>query len=261
MTALFELTMPLDREWMPDELFPTTTHFILAPRGHPEKGTTVGTDSGTSILLPSQFKAFRKQRRLHEVKASELVLRPTTVIDLAKAVGEGITVEDVERALGDVEPRPGDAWLVRTGWGSEPHERGSDRYMLESPYLTVDAARHLGQQMQQRSSDLLLVDTALISRPDKHLIPEWTSMNPRPLSHPSEAARAYLQGYLEREVMADWEADYALAEAGIMTVRRLVGCGSITESRIRLIIAPLHVVRGVGAPCRVVAVQDEGLAA
>jgi kynurenine formamidase len=115
--------------------------------------------------------------------------------------------------------------------------------------------------MKGNGSDLLLVDTALISRPDKHLIPEWATMNPRPLCHPSEAAHAYLRGYLEREVMEDWAADYALAAAGVMTVRRIVNCNAIRAPRTRVIIAPLHVVRGVGAPCRVVAVTTEGSAA
>ena len=57
--------------------------------------------------------------------------------------------------------------------------------------------------------------------------------------------------------MVDLEADYALAEAGIMTVKRLVNCGAIQQSRLRLIVSPLRVVRGVGSPCRVVAVEGE----
>jgi kynurenine formamidase len=256
VTQLFELTLPLDREWMPDELFPTATHFLFAPRGHPEKGTTVGTDSGTALLLPSQFREFRKQRRVHDLDASELVLRPTAVIDLPRDPGQAIEANDVDDAISRAEIRRGDAWLVRTGWGSVEHERGTDRYMLDSPFLTPAAARRLGEAMRAVSTDLLLVDTALISRPDKHLIPEWTVMNPRPLCHPSEAARAYLQGYRTREVLADWEADFELASAGIMTVRRLVNCDAIPGRRTRLIIAPLRVVRGVGAPCRVVACHD-----
>src|SRR5205807_4761281 len=65
---LSELTMPLDHQWMPDEIFPTATRFMLAPRGDPEKGITVGTESGTSLLLPAQFAAFRRTRRLHEIE-------------------------------------------------------------------------------------------------------------------------------------------------------------------------------------------------
>lgn len=241
---------------MPDELFPTATRFLLAPRGHPQKGATVGTESGTSILLPAQFAAFRKTRRLHEIGTPELVLRETAVIDVPKEPGEPITKDDLTSALRAAEVRRGDAWLVRTGWGEgAPRERASDAYMLESPYLSVEGARYLGETMKQQASDLLLVDTAFISRPDKHLVPEWTTMGPRPLCYPSEAATAYLQGYLEREVLEDWEADYVLAEAGITTVKRLVNCGAIQQSRIRVIVAPLRLVRGVGSTCRVVAVE------
>ena len=53
---LFDLTMPLDWEWMPDEVFPTATHFLIAPRRHPAKGLTMGNESGPCILLPSQFE-------------------------------------------------------------------------------------------------------------------------------------------------------------------------------------------------------------
>ena len=74
---------------------------------------------------------------------------------------------------------------------------------------------------------------------------------------PSEGARAYLQGYLEREVEEDWAADYALAEAGITVVKRLVNCRAIQGPRIRVVLAPLHLVRGVGSPCRVVAIEEE----
>ena len=42
-----------------------------------------------------------------------------------------------------------------------------------------------------------------------------------------------------------------------MTIKRLVNCGAIQERRCRLIVAPLRVVRGVGSPCRVVAVEGE----
>ena len=104
---------------------------------------------------------------------------------------------------------------------------------------------------------LLLLDTALVGYPAEHLVPEWTRLTPRPLCRRSEAARAYLAGYLEREVLEDWAVDFRLAEAGIMTVKRLVNCGAIGERRCRLIVAPLRLVRGVGSPCRVVAVEGE----
>ena len=60
---LFDLTMPLDWEGMPDEVFPTSTHFLLAPRRHPAKGLTMGNETGTCLMLPSQFEELRKTTR------------------------------------------------------------------------------------------------------------------------------------------------------------------------------------------------------
>jgi len=257
---LVELTMPLDWQWMPDEAFPTAVHFFLGPRAHPDKGITVGLESGTCMLLPAQFAEFRESTRLHELAPEQLVLRETVVLDLPKAARQAITASDVDAGLATLTFGAGDALLVRTGWGDDaPHERGSDRYLLDTPYLEPDAARLLGAALRDRGCDLLLLDTALVGYPDKHLIPEWVEMLPRPLCWPSEGARAYLQGYLEREIKADWAADFALAEAGVTVVKRLVNCGAIRKARVKLLLAPLLLVRGVGSPCRVVAVEDEGV--
>jgi kynurenine formamidase len=253
---LTELTMPLDHEWMPDEVLATATRFVLAPRGDPEKGITVGTESGTALLLPAQFAAFRRTRRLHEVTAPELVLRETAVVDVPCGPREEIGAAALATGLAAADFRDGDALLVRTGWGDgAPHARGHDGYLLKTPHLGLEGAAYLVEALRARQSDLLLLDTALVGYPAAHLIPEWTTLRPRPACWPSEAARAYLAGYLEREVLADWAVDFRLAEAGIMTVRRLVNCGALQERRCRLIVAPLALVRGVGAPCRVVAVE------
>jgi kynurenine formamidase len=251
-----ELTMPLDYQWMPDELFPTAAQFMLAPRGDPEKGITVGTESGTSLLLPAQFDAFRRTRRLDAIEAPELVLRETTVVDVPCAARQEIGPDLLAAGLAKADFRARDALLIRTGWGEgAPREGGHDGYMLDTPHLTVEGASYLAEQMGARQSNLLLLDAALVGYPDKHLIPEWVALTPRPLPWPSEAARAYLAGYLEREVMEDWAVDYRLAEAGIMTVKRLVNCGALPGGRVQVIVAPLRIVRGIGSPCRVVAVE------
>jgi kynurenine formamidase len=253
---LLELTMPLDHEGMPDEALATATRFVLAPRGDPEKGITVGTDSATALLLPSQFAAFRRTRRLHEVALPELVLRETAVVDVPCGARDELRPDALAAGLAAADFRDGDALLLRTGWGDgAPRATGHDAYLLQTPHLGLEGAVYLADAMRARQSDLLLLDTALVGYPGQHLVPEWTTLRPRPACWPSEAARAYLAGYLEREVLADWAVDFRLAEAGIMTVKRLVNCGALQERRCRLIIAPLALVRGVGAPCRVVAVE------
>jgi kynurenine formamidase len=243
---------------MPDEILPTATHFMIAPKQHPEKGITTGTESGTCLLLPSQFAHFRRTKRIHELEVSSLVLRETVVLDVPTGSRGQIAMHDIETAFGKVDFRKNDAVLIRTGWGDgAPSERCSDSYILDTPRLSREGIDYLINVMHERQSDLLLTDLALLSYPNAHLIPEWTTMQPRPLSYPSEAARAYLQGYLEREVHEDWDIDYALAEAGIMTVKRLVNCGAIRVDRLRIIVAPIRLVRGIGSPCRVVAIAGK----
>ena len=62
-----DLTMPLNHRWMPDEGLPTAIKFFLGPKNHQEKGMVVGSDSGTSLALPSLFAEFRKTTRLDQV--------------------------------------------------------------------------------------------------------------------------------------------------------------------------------------------------
>ena len=208
--------------------------------------------------MPAQFAAFRSTRRLHEVEAPELILRDTAVVDVPCPPRHAIGKDDVAAALAKADVRDGDALLVRTGWGDGAlREPGHDNYMLDTPHLSLDGAEQLIAELQRRNSNLLLLDTALIGYPDKHLIPEWTTLTPRPNCWPSEAARAYLAGYLEREVLEDWAVEHRLAQAGIMTVSRLINCSAIKARRCRLIVSPLRIIRGVGSPCRVVAVEGK----
>ena len=257
-----ELSMPLDYEHMPDEIFPTATPFILAPTilgpaRRPEKGITLGTETGTCLTLPSQFTEYRKTTRLHEVAIEKLVLQETVVINLSTEESHEISPDDIDAALTGVEFRTGDAVLLRTGWGDKDwYQRPGARYMLGTPHFSVEGATHLARKMQDRRSELLLTDMALIGLPEKHLIPEWRPMTTAPEPWPSPRAEEYLRTYTSGKMASDYAAALALAGAGIMTVKRLVNCGAIQSSRIRIIVGPLKLVRGIGSPCRVVAAED-----
>jgi kynurenine formamidase len=255
---LLDLTLPLDHEWMPDEAVPSAASFVVAPATHPDKGFLIGTETGTCLTLPAQFDEHRKSRRLHEIPPDALVLRPTVVLDLA--VGEDVTIPagDIERAVGTLSVERGDAVLLRTGWGDHRHERlGGSGYLLRGPRLHLDAARALATFMGARGSDLLLTDLALIAHLDAHQIPEWTSVLPRPRPYPSPESQMYLHLYRSKQAEADYAVAKVFAAAGIMTVKRLVGCGTLASPRFRVIVGPLHLVRGVGATCRVIAVEGE----
>jgi len=247
-----ELTMPLNHQWMPDDVMPTAVKFFLGPKNHQEKGIVVGSDSGTCLTLPSMFEAFRKTTRLDEVPVDKLVLRLATVVTIAKAEGEEINRAEVQRAFDSVRPAKADAILITTGWGDNPY---GESYVLGSPHFSLEAAQYLAKKMNENQSDLLLLDTAMVGWPDKHLIPEWCSMLPTPAAESAEA-RMYLHLYDGEKAKKDFAVEMEFASLGIMTVRKLIHCGQIKKDRIRIIVSPLKIVRGVASTCRVVALED-----
>jgi kynurenine formamidase len=200
---------------------------------------------------------FRKTTRLHEVPLEKLFLRATTIIDIAKEENEAISETDLKRAINKSRPSKGNALLLRTGWGDRGFQKeGGSRYMLASPYLSVEAAGVLASFMSDQESDFLLTDSALIGRPDKHLIPEWGALFPRPGPWPSTEAQMYLNFYTPEKAKEDLAVELILAQAGIMTVKRLVDCAALETSSFRIIVSPLQIVRGVSSTCRVIAVTE-----
>jgi kynurenine formamidase len=251
-----DLTIPLNYQWMPDEVLPTSVKFFLGPKDHQEKGIVVGSDTGTCLTLPSVFADFRKTPRLDELPVEKLVLRSTTVATIPKDNEEEISRMDVENALDSSRPAKGDALLIRTGWGDRSYdELEGGAYVLQSPHFSLEAAKYLGERMRDSENDLLLVDTALLGWPGNYLIPEWCSMLPTPPVESGEA-RMYLHLYNTDKAKADFAAEMEFAKLGIMTVRKLVRCGQIKKPQVKVIVAPLQIVRGVAATCRVVAVED-----
>jgi kynurenine formamidase len=107
-----ELTMPLNHQWMPDEVLPTSVKFFLGPKDHQEKGIVVGSDTGTCLTLPSVFADFRKTTRLDELPVEKLVLRSTTVATIPKGNEEEITRTDVEKAIDSSRPAKGKEALM-----------------------------------------------------------------------------------------------------------------------------------------------------
>jgi kynurenine formamidase len=252
-----DLTLVLDHDWMPDEVFPLAAHFYLAPKYHPDKGIILGSETGTCLTLPSAYVDFRKTTRLHEVPLEKLFLRVMTIIDIAKEENEAISETDLKRGINKSRASKGNALLLRTGWGDRGFQKeGGSRYMLASPYLSVEAAGVLASFMADQESDLLLTDSALIGRPDKHLIPEWGALFPRPSPWPSTEAQMYLNFYTPEKAKEDFAAELILAQAGIMTVKRLVDCATLETSGLRIIVSPLQIVRGVSSTCRVIAVRQ-----
>jgi kynurenine formamidase len=251
-----DLTMPLDHRWMPDEGLPTAIKFFLGPKDHPEKGMVLGSDSGTSLALPSMFAEFRKTTRLDEIPVEKLFLRPTVVAHINKGDGEEIIKSDVEKLFNDTRPAKGDAFLIITGWGDKSHHRAEgNEYILGSPHFSFEAARTLAQALHENENDLLLTDTAVLGLPKSHIIAEWFSMVPAPSAESAEA-RMYLHLYNSDKAKKDFAVEMEFARMGITTVRKLIQCGGIKRQRIKLMVSPLNIVRGVASTCRVVAVEE-----
>ena len=252
---LIELTMPLSHQQMPDEVLPTSVKVFLGPKDHQEKGIVLGSDSGTCLALPSVFSDYRKTPRIHELALEKLVLRPTTVARIPKLGGEEITREDLEKTLDSGQPQEGDALLIATGWGDSVNgalEGGL--YVLHSPRFSVPAATYLGERMKENGSDLLLIDTPLLGWPVR-LIQEWCSLIPTPTPESGES-RMYLHLYSSAKAKEDFAVEMEFARCGIMTVRKLMHCERIEKRRIKIIVSPLKIVRGVASTCRVVGVED-----
>ena len=251
-----DLTMPLNHRWMPDEGLPTAIKFFLGPKDHQEKGMVVGSDSGTSLALPSVFAEFRRTTRLDQVPVEKLFLRPAAVAHIDTGAGKEIGQSDVEKAFNDTRPAKGDAFLIVTGWGDKPHFQGEgNEYILGSPHLSFEAARVLAQALHDNENDLLLTDAAALGLPTSHMIPEWFSMLPAPAAESAEA-RMYLHVYGSEKAEKDFAAEMEFARSGITTVRKLIQCGRIKSQRIKLMVSPLNIVRGVASTCRVVAVEE-----
>lgn len=66
----------------------------------------------------------------------------------------------------------------------------------------------------------------------------------------------YLHLYDRDKAKKDFAVEMEFARAGIMTVRKLVHCGQIEKDKVKIIVSPLKVVRGVASTCRVVALED-----
>jgi kynurenine formamidase len=251
-----ELTMPLNHHWMPDEGLPTAIKFFLGPKNHQEKGMVVGSDSGTSLALPSLFAEYRKTTRLDQIPVEKFFLRPTAVAHIERGEAETIGRADVQKAFEGARPAKGDALLLVTGWGDRPYYQcDGNAYVLRSPHFSLDAAQYLAQAMHDNENDLLLVDTAVLGLPKSFIIPEWFSMLPTPAAESAEAGM-YLHLYDSEKAKKDFAVDLEFARAGIITVKKLIGCGGIQQKRTRIIVSPLRIVRGVASTCRVVAVEE-----
>jgi kynurenine formamidase len=106
------------------------SHLQIGDRGY--NGWTVSELAGTTGV-----------RRLGAETIPQVVTRGllADVADCCSRSGDVVTVADVERALGGIEPEPGDAVLFHTGWGSRWSE--PERYTDGEPGPGCEVAHWL----------------------------------------------------------------------------------------------------------------------
>jgi kynurenine formamidase len=249
-----DLTMPIDWQWMPDQVYADSVQVRVAGAGDPLKGLRLGGESGTCIVLPSMFAPHRKTTTIHELDIADLTMRVVAILRVPSDSESGISGDDVRDALRAFNPDDVDGVMLVSGHGDDmDSHRGNDTYVLESPFLRADAVAPLAEFLSGKPFKLLMTDLAILGRPDKHMLSEWCSPRPAPSCYPSEQAIGYLRGYRAVEYFEDFSVDLALASEGIAVVKKLLAAGNLRGDHAMVCVAPLNCVRVKSAPCRVVA--------
>lgn len=219
---------------------------------------SMGSGTGTRLRGPSFARADAPSTAQCDLDV--LVNRDAVVLRIPKRAGEAISPADVDAAIAASGDWRGSAVVIVTGWGDEERWRElGERYALESPHFTLEAAQQLRSVMRERTSDLLLTDCAHLDRIGAaHARAEWASAVPwqRP-PWPSDQAKTYLRHYSPQNVQADWAASIALTRDAWAVVG-LVNGGALRERRVRLTILPMFIQDVGEAPCTVVAELSGG---
>lgn len=173
---------------------------------------SVATHVGTHIDAPSHLLA--DGSTIDQLPA-EALIRPAVVASIEKPGAEEIDVSDLE-ASEAASANPGDALLVRTGWGAK---FGTPEYK-EHPYLSEAAARWI----VDRGFDLIGFDL---------ITPE-------------------VPGHL-RPADFDFPVHKILLGEGVLIMEHLF-LEEVAGQRVELFVGALKVAGGDGAPARVLAV-------
>lgn len=219
----------------------------------------IRTGSGTGTRLRTSGYGIADGGNTYGLKLDRLVDRDAVVLRIPKQAGEAIERDDVSSAIdaaawSTTETR-GAAVVLVTGWGDNQRFRElGEAYVVDSPYLTADAAHELAAQMERIGSDLLLTDCVDIDRAGgTHAREEWVSQVPwlRP-PWPSDQAKAYLRHYPREKAVADRAATLSLTSRTTVVVG-LAGGGELNSDRAVLTVLPMPVTDVAEVPCTVVA--------
>lgn len=175
---------------------------------------SVATHIGTHMDAPSHL--IEGGQTIEDVSLGMLV-GPALAVSVDAGPDEEITAGDLERAVG--ESSPGDALLIRTGWG----RKFGDEDYGSHPYLSEDAARWI----VDRGFRLVGLD---ITTPDP-------------------------PGHLRTEDF-DFQVHHILLGNGVLIVEHLY-LEEVIGAKFQLVVGALKVEHADGAPARVLALLED----
>ena len=176
---------------------------------------SVATHVGTHLDAPSHL--IEGGKTIDQI-SPDVLIGPATTVSVEKPGGEEITAQDLIEAGGTGSP--GDALLVRTGWGGK---FGTEAYH-EHPYLSEDAAQWIVDQQFR----LVGVDT---------ITPE-------------------LPGHL-RPAEFNFPIHHILLGDGVLIIEHLF-LEEVIGQQFDLFVGSLKIANADGAPARVFAVFGSG---
>lgn len=254
LTLPFYPFMPVGNVWPQDPSFCPKEIMTYRTNGAKVDYLSCHSESGTRMMTNGTYDP--KFPRIGQFNLGELVDCPAIVVDIPKGAGEEITARDIEdRVVSNEAYEPGDALLLRTGWGdNERYRELGDNYSTTTPHFTDEGSERLAEIMRSRGTTLLGIDVAYIGNlAPFHMRPEWVDLPPwlRP-PFPSEHARIYMRHYGPEKGLRDWSASRPLHGVGTV-LAALCNLGSIRTERALLTALPLFVRDAPGAPVTVVA--------
>lgn len=175
---------------------------------------SVATHVGTHLDAPSHL--IKGGKSIDQIPLHTLCGR-ATVVSIEKSGAEQITARDLIES--DVNYSPGDALLVRTGWG----EKFETKDYYEHPYFSEDAAHWIVEQQFR----LVGVDTMTPEIPDNLRSAEF-----------------------------DFPIHRILLGKGILILEHLY-LEEVIGQRFDLFVGSLKIAKADGAPARVLAMLEE----
>jgi kynurenine formamidase len=213
--------------------------------------------AGTRFMVESTFLEAKDGLKVDEVDLTKLVLCDAAVFDVPKDANGEIAADDIDLAIENSDYRPGDAVIIRTGWGDNERYRkiGID-YVLQAPHWSRPASEKITSFMKTHGSELLIYDSERFADlVGTKAYNGWAQKKPLPKPWPSTEAMEITEKFVVDATLNECSSYLPFVRNKIMVVGAAVNCGAIAKKRVKIIVMPLKVEGACGVPCRVAALE------